>query len=178
MVVHPSLDLISFAQLVFQRSVSTINQATTGLADHELYFRPTQESNTIAWLAWHLSRRKDYYSSKLVGDEETWVKAAWNDQFGLRKDDTGLGDSPEGVGEFRPSRELLFAYVTAANDAAVERMGRVTARLLERTVELDAGRGWRPAHQIFNPMLSDCLQHLGQIAYLRGIITGYGWMRI
>ena len=178
MVIHPSLDLITFAQLVFQRSVNTINQATTGLADHELHFRPTEESNTIAWLAWHLSRRKDYYTAKLVGDEETWAQEAWNEQFGLRTDETGLGHSPEKVGGFRPARELLFAYVTAANDAAVHRMGRITAPLLEREVELDASRGWRPAHQIFNPMLSDCLQHLGQIAYLRGIITGYGWMRI
>ena len=178
MTSHPSLELPSFILAAFARSVNAIKQATTGLTDEQLYFQPTGDTNSIAWLAWHLSRRKDYYSSKLAGDPEVWASEGWFQRFGMNAVETGLGHTPEQVAAFRPSRDLLSGYVEAANNAAVERVNRLKPELLDQEVELDASRGMRPAWQVFNPMISDCLQHLGQIAYLRGMITGRGWYNV
>jgi hypothetical protein len=175
---HPGLDLVTFIQAAFQRSVNTINQAAEGLSDEDLFYQPTKDTNSIAWLAWHLSRRKDYYAAKLVKEKEVWITDGWHQRFNLPAEDTGLGNTPEQVTAFKPDRELLFSYIDAAQEAAAERLMDVTPELLDREVELDAGRGRRPASTIFNPMTSDCLQHLGQIAYLRGIITGRGWMAV
>ena len=178
MADHPSLELVPFIEGTFTRSVNSIKQATTGLSDEQLYFQPIQDTNSIAWLAWHLSRRKDYYSSKLVGDEQVWVTEGWYQRFGMTAEETGLGHTPEQVTAFRPAPALLFGYVEAANNAAMDRISRLRPELLDREVELDANRGMRPAWQMFNPMISDCLQHLGQISYLRGVITGRGWYSV
>ena len=79
---------------------------------------------------------------------------------------------------FRPARDLLRSYFLEVNTVGLERLDRVDPGQLDIEVELDAGRGMKPRWQIWNPMLSDCLQHLGQIAYLRGLITGRGWYAV
>jgi hypothetical protein len=176
---HPSLDIRVFARSTFDRSVSMWHLATDEISDEDLYWRPNDQTNSIAWLGWHLARRKDYYSARLVGDTEVWASDGWYERFGLTPVETGLGHTIEEVAAFRPGRDLLTSYYEqGANAAGVARLERVDPSSLDVEVELDAGRGMKPRSQIWNPMISDCLQHLGQIAYLRGLITGRGWFAV
>jgi hypothetical protein len=175
---HESLDIRTFARATFDRSVTMFNQATESLSDDQLYFRPSEDTNSIGWLAWHLSRRKDYYTARLVGDEDVWASDNWFEKFGLTPIETGLSHTVEEVQAFRPPRDLLSGYFLDANRVALERLERVDPSTLDEEVDLDAGRGMKPRSQIWNPMISDCLQHLGQIAYLRGLITGRGWFPV
>ena len=178
MVMHESLHLLPFAQGAFTRSVSTFKQATTGISDDDVYHQPTPDTNSIAWLAWHLSRRKDYYTAKLTLEPQVWVSEGWAAKFGMTDEETGLGHTPEQVAAFRPALALLAGYVEAAQKSAADRLARLTPALLDQDVELDANRGIRPASHVFNPMISDCLQHTGQIAFVRGLITGRGWYNV
>ena len=175
MISHPSLDLVRFIQTAFERSVSAFHRAINGLGDNDLYYQPTKDSNSIAWLAWQMGRRNDYYSAKLVGDDEIWATQGWASRFGMPAQDIGLGHTPEQVAAFKPRRDLLIGYVEAAQRVANDRLSRMTAGLLDREVELDAGRGMRPAWQILHPLVNNCLQRAGEIAYVRGMISGIGW---
>jgi hypothetical protein len=172
------LSILPFARQTFTRSVNNYKQAIDGLTEEQVFYQPTSECNSIGWLGWHLSRRKDYYSSKLTDDTQTWVKGGWYEKFGMNDVETGTGHTLEEVAAFHPDLHLLFSYIEAVNADGLARLDRVDPATMEDEVDLDAGRGMKPRHNCWNPMLSDCLQHTGQIAYLRGLITGKGWFTV
>lgn len=172
------LSILPFARQTLTRSVNNYRQATDGLTAEQVFYQPTPECNSIGWLGWHLSRRKDYYSSKLTDDTQTWVTGGWYEKFVMNPVETGTGHTLDEVAAFKPDLRLLLAYIEAVNADALARIDRVDPAAMEDEVELDAGRGMKPRHNCWNPMLSDCLQHTGQIAYLRGLITGKGWFTI
>ena len=173
-----TMSITPFAEATLSRSVRMIHQVMDGLSEEQVFWQPTPECNSIGWLAWHLTRRKDYYSSKLIDEEQVWVLDGWNERFGMNPVETGTGHSLEEVKNFHSSLELLVEYVESANEKAVARVVRATEASMNDQVELDAGRGVKPRHNIWNPMLSDCLQHTGQIAYIRGMVTGKGWFDV
>jgi Protein of unknown function (DUF664) len=173
---HPSLSIVTFAAQTFNRSVSNYKQSIEGLTEEQVFWQPAPESNTIGWLGWHLTRRKDYYSSHLAGEDQVWVTQGWFEKFGMNAVETGTGHSTAEVKAFRPPLDLLVGYIESMNELAVARLERVQD--LDAEVDLDAGRGMRPRSQVWNPMLSDCLQHTGQIAYIRGMLTGLGWFAV
>lgn len=172
------LSLLPFARATMTRSARSIEQVLDGLTEEQVFWQPTPDCNSIGWLIWHLNRRKDYYTSKLVDDEQVWVAEGWFERFAMNPVETGTGHTLEEVAAFRPSMDLLLGYAEAANNAALERLDRISEASMTDEIELDAGRGMKPRHNCWNPMLSDCLQHLGQMAYVRGMVTGKGWFPI
>ena len=168
------VDLNRFIVYQLEAQLRTIKQATEDLTDEQLYDQPEADANSIAWLMWHLSRWRDSLTAAITGEPQVWVSGGWAEQFGLAEAGTGLGDTPEQVAAFRVERERLFGYVDAAHRAAIERVTHLTATRLEQPVEHPPGAS-RPAWQALAGMCGDSYQHAGQIAYLRGMITGYGW---
>ena len=51
-----------------------------GLTEEQLHYRPTKESNPIAWLVWHLSRVKDRVTTTISSEGEVWVTERWNER--------------------------------------------------------------------------------------------------
>ena len=94
----------------------------------------------------------------------------------MATDAAGMGDAPEQVAAFRPERELLFGYANAAQTAALERIALLKPADLDRDVETPWGT--RSAGLILTASLNDSIQHIGQIAYLRGMLTGRGWLAV
>jgi hypothetical protein len=78
------------------------------------------------------------------------------------------------VKAFRVERENLFGYAEAAHQATIERINHLATTRFAEPVEHPPGTS-RPAWQALAGMCGDSYQHAGQIAYLRGMITGYGW---
>ena len=87
----------------------------------------------------------------------------------------GIGDSPDDVAAFRPAPELLLNYVEAVHAAAVKRVQSLTDHQLNR-VAAYVFPTERPAWRALASMLGDSAQHAGQINYLRGMISGFGWL--
>jgi len=153
----------------------TVRTAVDGLTNEQIYQQPSPDTNSIAWLAWHLSRWKDRFGALAFGEAHVWVSQGWADKFGMDGMRNGQGDTLEQVATFRPERTLLFDYVEAAHEATIKRIGRLSpGKLQEEYPYLSAG-SQRKVWQVLSGTLSDFGQHAGQIAYLRGLITGYGW---
>jgi len=151
----------------------TMRQATDGLRPDGYYYRPTPESNSIAWLIWHLSRWKDLYSALLTGERHAWAVDGWAGRFDLPTEAEGYGDTPATVAAFRPEPSLLWGYADAAHAATVRRFRSLTAASLAHDYETPYGTvagADLPEH-----MLMDFAPHVGQIAYIRGMLTGRGW---
>ena len=164
---------------LLQRADAMVREATDGLADEQLYYQPTKDTNSIAWLAWHLSRRREFYSAVFHREPHVWVTGGWAARFGMDPSDvdigTGMGFTPDQVAAFRPPRGLLFGYVNAVCEAAVDRVSRLTLQMMGQEYDLDAGRGMRVGWTVLNPFINDSIVHSGQIAYIRGMVSGFGW---
>ncbi len=151
-----------------------IHQATEGLTDEQIYHQPSSDTNSMAWLIWHLSRWRDNISAAIAGEPQVWVSEGWAQRFDIEPGRTGLGDSLEQVAAFRVERDLLLSYASAAHNALVERVSRMTAEDFDKEIEYMPGSS-RPAWRALISVMGDSSEHTGQINYLRGMITGSGW---
>ena len=151
-----------------------IHQATDGLTDEQLYYRPSSDTNSIAWLIWHLSRWRDKISAAIAGEPQVWASEGWAQRFNFDPDRTGLGDTLEQVANFAVDRDLILGYASAAHNAIVERVSRMTPEDFDKEIEYMPGSS-RPAWRALISVMGDSSEHTGQINYLRGMITGQGW---
>ena len=134
---------------------------------------PAPGSNPIAWLVWHLARVQDHHVAELLDDDQIWVTGGWAPQFGLDPDpqNTGYGHNAQ-RGRGGPAG-------APGGPARVPRRGRrphpgdaraLTPDDLDRVVD----RRWDPPVTLGVRLVSvadDCLQHAGQAAYVRGLLT-------
>jgi hypothetical protein len=171
-----AVDLNQFITTLLEASYRSLTQATDGLTDAQLYYQPTAETNSTAWLAWHLSRWRDAISATVSGQPQIWVSAGWAERYGMSGERTGMGDTPAQVTAFRVERAMLFGYVDAAHRVTVERVAALTPTQLVQPIMSHTGER-RPAWRALAGVCSDSAQHSGQIAYLRGLMSGYGWRR-
>jgi hypothetical protein len=146
--------------------------AVDGLAVEQLLQRPTPDANPIAWLIWHLTRVQDGHVSELLELDQLWVTDDWAPRFGLAPDpaNSGYGHTSADVAAVRPERpEVLLEYLEAADGRTRSLLERLTPDDLERVVD----RAWDPPVTLGVRLVSiadDCLQHVGQAAYVRGLL--------
>jgi uncharacterized damage-inducible protein DinB len=164
----------------FARVPESMRAAMQGLDDEQIHWQPNPESNSIAWLAWHLTRVQDHHVSELAEQPQAWVADRWASRFGMEADpqNIGFGHSPEQVRAFRaPDADTLLAY----HDAVLERtrayLGMIGDTDLDRAI---ADTRWNPPPTYGVRLVSVCndmTQHVGQMAYARGLLSGRGWQR-
>ena len=153
-----------------------VHSSTDGLDADALAYRIEPDANSIAWLAWHLTRVQDDHVSEIAGREQAWVDDGWAARFGMDPDphNTGYGHTSEQVGSVRPEGpDALTGYHDAVWERTVEYLGAVTAGELSRIID----RSWDPPVSVgvrLVSVLSDNLQHAGQARYVRGIFERIG----
>jgi hypothetical protein len=151
----------------FGRVREEVHAAVDGLTEDELEWRVDADANSIAWLTWHLTRVQDDHVAGAFGAEQLWPK--WRERFGQTGDRVGYGDTTEQVARVRAGAELLTAYYDAAHEQTVRLVSDVTDADLSRIVD----ERWDPPVTLgvrLVSVLSDCLQHVGQAAFVRGIL--------
>ena len=152
----------------FGRVAELVGEVTDGLSVAESAFRPGPDANSVGWLVWHLSRIQDDHLADLAGTAQVWPH--WRERFALPfgPDETGHGQSSAAVAAVRVGGELLAAYHADVHARTQRYLDGLTAAELERVVD----RSWDPpvtAGVRLVSVLGDCLQHLGQAAYVRGL---------
>ena len=163
----------------YGRVEESMRQCLDGLQPEQLVFRPSETSNSIAWLAWHLTRVQDHHLSDLAERPQAWVADGWHARFDKPADagDTGFGYTPEQVAAIRPaSAQLLLEYFEAIHQRSLEYLRRVEPADLDRVLDEP---WWNPPPTVGVRLVSvaeDCLQHVGQMAYLRGLIEQRRWL--
>ena len=157
---------------------STLRAALDGLDPDLLDVRldasaPHPRANTIGWLAWHLTRVQDDHVADVAGSEQVWTAAGWQQRFDLPLQDPmaiGYGFSAEQVAAVRvPSTDLLLDYHAAVHARTAEFLRGLDDADLDRVVDED----WDPPVTLgvrLSSVVSDDLQHVGQVALLRGLL--------
>jgi uncharacterized damage-inducible protein DinB len=157
----------------YGRIRETLRAALDGLTAEQLTARVGPDANTIAWLAWHLLRVQDDHVAEVAGREQVWTADGFAGRFGLPFDDsaTGYGFSADDVAAVRVgSPDLLLDYAAAVHARTAEFLEGLTDDDLDRVVD----RRWDPPVTLgvrLVSVLSDDLQHVGQAAYVRGLLA-------
>jgi uncharacterized damage-inducible protein DinB len=156
----------------FERVRESVDDLLDGLGDDELVARPGEDANTIAWLVWHLTRVEDDHVAGVAGHEQVWTADGFAGRFGLPFDEgaIGFGQTTEEVGRVRAPAELLGEYHRAVHARTVDYLAGLGADDLDRVVD----ERWDPPVTLgvrLVSVLNDATQHVGQAAYVRGLVT-------
>lgn len=160
----------------FGRVREAVHAVVGGLTESQLTFRPGPQANSIAWLVWHLTRIQDDHVAEVAGTEQLWTSAGWYERFGLPFDPsaTGYGQSADEVTAVAvQTPALLSGYHDAVVAQTLVFVKDLTPTDLTRVVD----DSWDPPVTLGTRLvsvLSDDLQHVGQAAYVHGLIFAKG----
>jgi len=155
----------------FDRIRDAVYPAVNGLSLDELTFRIDDGSNSIAWLVWHLTRIQDDYLAQLEGRQQVWLANGWFDRFDLPLDpgDTGYGHGPDDSAKVAADASLLLGYFEDVHGQTMPFVRALEESELARVVD----QSWDPPVTVSGRLVSviaDDLQHVGQAAYVRGVL--------
>jgi len=159
----------------FERIRDAVYPAVNDLSVEHLTFRPNGGTNSISWLVWHLTRIQDDHVAGLRADEQVWTVDGWYERFALPFDpfDTGYGHGPEDVSKVVADASLLLGYFEAVHERTIGYVRTLSDSDFEEVID----RSWNPPVTRVVRLVSviaDDLQHVGQAAYVRGLIQGSG----
>jgi uncharacterized damage-inducible protein DinB len=155
----------------FGRIQEEVHAAVADLTAEQLAHRVTADANSIGWLVWHLTRVQDDHVGGAAGLPQVWTEQGWAEKFALPFADTeiGYGQSSKQVAEVRTTAELLTGYYDATHEQTIGYVKGLTDKDLTRVVD-DA---WDPPVTLavrLISVVSDDLQHVGQAAFVRGLL--------
>ena len=164
---------------VFERESQFLNKALDGINIQDLNWQPHQDCNSIGWLVWHLTRIKDVaVNEQIAGMEQLWIKNKWNEKFKrpAALEDRGFGHTSKDVALFKsPDVHILLGYHQAILEETVGSLSKLSTGDLDRKLSNPA---FPTVGARLVALINDSLQHTGQVAYLRGLIKGKGWLDV
>jgi len=164
---------------LFVRISNELERILEGLSVEDLNKHPQPDSNSIGWLAWHLTRSFDRNISELYKKQQLWIKDEWYAKFGRRPDpnETGFGHSTEEMAAFKsPDGKNIIDY----HHAVLERIrlyieNNLSEIELKRRYKSPTLKDVNTVRGRLQSIINDGFQHVGQAAYVRGLITDQGW---
>ena len=163
-----------------ERVNASLHRSLEGAPADMLCRMPASHANSMAWIAWHLTRVQDDHISDLAGLPQLWTSDGWHARFGMEPDDeeTGQGHTFEEVAKFKvESVEVLLSHQDAVFERSQEYLATLKPADMDR--ELDEPQ-YDPLPTVgvrLVSIVSDNTQHAGQVAYLRGFFEEKRWGR-
>lgn len=152
------------------RVTEQVPAVVSGLDEDDLAWRPDPGANSIAWLVWHLTRVADDYSAAYADRPSRWSEG-WYDRFGLPfgPEAHGYGMSTEEVGQVRASADDLAGYYADVAPVLAGYLGSVGADALDEVVDSSYDPPVTLGVRLVS-IVDDLAQHIGQAAYVRGML--------
>ena len=155
----------------FSRVHGIVHDVLDGLGDAALVYRADAAANSICWLIWHLTRVQDDHVADAVGIPQVWLAGDWHRRFALPLEpgDIGYGHNSDEVATVIASADLLADYHDATYQQTVKVLQGLTDADMERVVD----ERWDPPVTLsvrLVSVLADDLEHIGQAAFIRGLI--------
>ncbi|HUX70829.1 MAG TPA: DUF664 domain-containing protein [Cellulomonadaceae bacterium] len=157
----------------FGRVRGVVHRVVEGLTPEQLAYRVDEDANSIAWLVWHLTRVQDDHVADAFGVEQVWTSQGWAERFALPfpRSATGYGHGSQDVAAVTvTSGELLVGYHDAVHAQTIAQLAGLDPTDLDRIVD----ESWEPPVSLGVRLVSvtaDDLQHAGQAAYVRGMLS-------
>ena len=164
-----ALELIADAA---QRPLEAARAALEGASADTLNEMPRGELNSMSWLVWHAARQQDAQVAELRGADQVWHSGGWCATFDVDRpcEDFGFGDDPQAVASVRvDDPDLLLGYLEAVTDTTTEYIRSLSDAELDEVID----DSWDPPVTRGVRIVSaidDAAQHVGQAAYVRGLV--------
>ncbi len=160
----------------FQRIRDQLAVVFDGSSEEQLAYRPHEDANSIAWLVWHLTRVHDDHVSEIAGNAQAWVDDGWAEKFGMAPDphNQGTGHGPAEVAGIKPDAGLLLGYHDAVLGRTNDYLDTITPEELDRIIDTR----WDPPVTVgvrIVSVINDSTEHVGQAAYVRGLVEKRRW---
>jgi len=156
----------------FGRVHQTLPAVVDGLGTDDLVWRPDPGANSIGWLVWHLTRVQDDHVAGVADSDQIWTASGWNERFGLPYPTrtVGYGQSSGEVGNFvLDDPSLLTGYHAEVHEMTTGVIGSLSEEDYHRVVDPTFTPPVTAAVRLVSA-LNDITQHLGQAAYVRGLL--------
>jgi len=158
----------------FGRIRENVADVLDGLTPEQLAHQVAPGANPVSWLVWHLTRVQDDHVAAAFGVPQVWSSAGWAARFGLPAGmmDHGFGHTAErvaAVAAATASAGLLTEYHEQTYAQSVKLVSEVSDADLDRVVDTR----WTPHVTLavrLVSVLDDDMQHVGQAAYVRGVL--------
>ena len=113
-------------------------------------------------------------NSTVLGNDELWTSNGWSAKLDMSDDRYGRGETPDQVRDF-PSVDisLILQYYDAAHASVLAMIDALEQSDLDRDVFAEYRNESLNIGWILGHILAEESQHLGQIAYIRGIQRGF-----
>jgi hypothetical protein len=159
--------------------LETLERALDGLTKEDLNWQSRPDCNSIGWLTWHLTRVQDSFIASMMGEQQLWIQGGWHTKFGRppEANDAGFGQTPQDLAKFKsPDIKTLLGYHRAVLERSQRYISTLSAADMDRELQ---GPPYLPPKLGLRliMVLSDGLQHAGQVAYIRGLRQGLGWQK-
>ena len=166
------MDIPALLRDGYQRIREEVHDVLDDLTEQELNARLDEGANSIAWLVWHLTRVQDDHLADAGELEQVWTSAGFDERFDLDlpAGSTGFGHSARDVSKVRVTDpEMLGAYYDAVHEQTLGFLRGLDAPALDRVVD----DSWDPPTTLgvrLVSVLADDLQHVGQAAFVKGVL--------
>jgi uncharacterized damage-inducible protein DinB len=149
-----------------------LKQKLDGLTEAELRWQATLDCNTIIWLVWHMARVEDNWINGVIASgDSVWDSGGWVARTGITAEGNGYSDTMDAVRSLpKVSTSVLVDYYDVVREAAFGIIDGMSEDDVSN--EIDRGRGPITWGWILGHVMVEESQHLGQIAFIRGMIRG------
>ena len=149
-----------------------LRRAVDGLAPAERRFQPTPDSHHIDFVLWHIARVEDNWVQQFGrGVESVWERGGWPAKLGLPEQGNGWGYTAEQVAELPQfDLDLLNEYADSVRAGTIEFLDGLSPDDLDHRP--DPARPQNSIGRMLSHVIVEESQHVGQVAYLRGMQRG------
>ncbi len=148
-----------------------LQDALNELTPEEKRFQPTPESHHIDFTVWHMARVEDgLVNRRIRRGEQIWERDGWSQRLGLPERDSGFGFTAERVADMPAfSFDELMEYYQSVRREVLEFIDTLSVDDLDNPLYegSDSTVGGALSHLVVEEA-----QHVGQVAYLRGMQRG------
>ena len=162
----------------FGRIRENVADVLSGLSSDQLAHQVAPGANSISWLVWHLTRVQDDHVGNAFGAEQVWSAGGWAARFGLPPGsaDTGYGHNRVQVAAVSEAC-AVSALLTDYHEAVYEQTAKLVSGITDADLDRVVDTSWRPPVTLgvrLVSVLNDDAQHVGQAAFVRGIVLRAG----
>ena len=147
--------------------------ALEDLTPEERRFQPTPESNHIDFIVWHMARVEDtLFNRAILRRADLWEREGWGERLGIEEEGNGYRFSAEqaiGLPDF--PIDGLMDYYRSVRGEIVEYIDSLTEDDLDALP--NPRRPEYPVGETLKHIVVEEAQHVGQIAYIRGMQRGF-----
>ena len=158
--------------LSLEQSQGYLVKALDGLTQAEIAWSPNAESNSIAFILWHMTRVEDYYVTRVIQRlPEVYEAEGWREKLGTPVKNTGFEYNAEQLKSWPvPPLEILRGYANAVRGKTLAFLESIPPEKLAEPYRPE--RSPQDSGTLLARIFTEIALHVGQICYLRGIQRG------